>query len=128
MKNLLYIITLLPCFICCGNDEFKVKIDASDTLTFNGSFATAAYAGVISLSIQNGLYSCYTNWPNGYAAGHVQAEGNSLIFTDTIPAPVQTTYGPSFVLYGPYTYLYDGNTLYLQRNYGGRIRYKMIRQ
>jgi len=128
MKTSVILPLLVLLLAGCTSDDYDQKLQTTDTLLFNGKFATAAYVGIISLQIQNGKYSCYTNWPNGYAAGYVRAESQGVVFTDTLPIPVQTPYGPSFVLYGPYAYMYDGNTLYLQRNYGGKIRYKMERQ
>jgi hypothetical protein len=129
MKYLsVYILIILAVCVQCEKEITGIRIDTNDSLSFNGFFITAAYAGSVVLFINKGAYEFNTDLPNGRGAGIVAADLSTINFMDTLSLPIPSIYGAQFVLHGKYFYTFDGNRLeLLSYRYGGKIMYEFYR-
>ena len=110
----------------CEKENKGILINPQDSLFFNGIFVTAAYYGPVTLLIDNGSYEFNTTLPNGRGAGKLIAWENKIEFKDTLFLPILPVYGYAFVPRGTYYYVFDGNTLEIQKYMnGGKIMYRL---
>jgi len=122
------ILLILAVSVQCEKEITGIRIDTNDSLSFNGYFITAAYAGSVVLFINKGAYEFNTDMPNGRGAGRVTADRTTINFADTLTLPIPSIYGAQFVLHGKYIYVFDGNRLeLLSYRYGGKIMYQFYR-
>lgn len=128
MKYMLAVCALCAGFVLsCQKSDNWIALNTDDSLSFDGLYATKAYAGQIELTIENGQFECLSNSVNGKSAGRVKADKTTIEFIDTLAFANYTIYGPAFVLIGRYVYLYDGHNLKIQRNMnGGTIKYELF--